>query len=210
MPEHGFTTISPKATPEELNGAGIPIGLSSKAETCGSQIWYWNYWQFQHVHRLIGTSSNCFSPVLFLYSVNYRFLGMLNFTLLLFKDGSELACTEPQSVGGTGKVIATPVRNDNASKPEVDDTLVNDPKDEQSTKPSGEGPAVPANADPPKPDSQQKADEKEKEDDNKEVGADGEPNVSQAMQEMNRKARPTGWLHFKNAHCFLTHISPIL
>lgn len=140
-----------------------------------------------------------FTCSVFIYSVNYRFLGMLNFTLLPFKDGSELACTEPQSVGGTGKVIATPVRNDNASKPAVDDTLVKDPKDEQSTKPSGEGPAVPANADPPKPDSQQKADEKEKEDDNKEVGADGEPNVSKAMQEMNRKARPTGWLHFKNA-----------
>eukprot|EP00435_Cladocopium_sp_Y103_P025098 s1890_g6.t1 len=110
---------------------------------------------------------------------------MLKFTLLLSKDVGGLACTEPQPV-------ATPVRNDNASKPVVDDTRVNDPKDEQSTKPSGTGPAVPENADPPKPDSQQKADEKEKDHEKKEGEAAGEPGGSKAMQDMNRKARPTG------------------
>ena len=101
---------------------------------------------------------------------------MLNFTILC-KDGSGKACTEPQPV-------ATPVRNDKASKTEVDDTLVNDPKDEQSTKPSGTVPAVTENADPPKPDSQQNADE-----------AADEPGVSTAMQDVKRKARPTGWFH---------------
>ena len=80
---------------------------------------------------------------------------MLNFILLFFKDGNGVACTEPQPVGGHGQVIATPVRNEIASKPALDDTLAKDPKDEQLTKPCGEGPAVPENQDPPKSDSQQ-------------------------------------------------------
>ena len=135
---------------------------------------------------------------------------MLNFILLFFKDGNGVACTEPQPVGGHGQVIATPVRNEIASKPALDDTLAKDPKDEQLTKPCGEGPAVPENQDPPKSDSQQKPDEKEKEHEKQEDEADGQPKVSHAMQEMNRKARPTGWLHLRTLSFFHSYYTCIV